>query len=88
MFPVTFVVGAAVGAATTYVYKDEPAQQKLIVTGKKLKEGVSSFIESFRDKPEEAQAAPEELTEVVAEEIPAETIVEEAEDKVEAAAKA
>lgn len=51
MFPLNLVVGAAVGAAVTYVYKDEPAKQWLRESGSKLKEGASSFVTSFKKKP-------------------------------------
>ena len=51
MFPLNLVVGAAVGAAVTYVYKDEPAKQWLGESGRKLKEGASSFVASFKKKP-------------------------------------
>lgn len=53
MIPVAFVVGAAVGAAGTYVAKDEPAKQWAIDTGKKLKEAAVSFMDSMKKKPEE-----------------------------------
>jgi len=84
MFPANFVIGAAVGAATTYVFKDEPAKKKLIETGKKLKEGTSSFIASFRKKPE---IEVDDAVEVVTEEVAAETIVDEVEQET-ATAKA
>jgi hypothetical protein len=54
MFPIHFVVGGAIGSIATYIYKDEQAKQWLVKTGKNLKEGTSSFIASFRKKPEEA----------------------------------
>ena len=84
MFPANFVIGAAVGAATTYVFKDEPAKQKLIASGRKLKEGASSFMASFRKKPE---IEADDVVEVVTEEVPAETIVDEVEQEA-ATAKA
>ncbi len=81
MFPFNFVVGAAVGAAATYIYKDEPAKKRLGETGTKLKEGVSSFMASFRKKPEpEIEGMAEGVVEVVSEEVDAETIVANVED--------
>ncbi len=56
MFPINFVVGGAIGSIATYIYKDEQAKQWLVKTGKNLKKGTSSFIASFRKKPEEAVA--------------------------------
>lgn len=55
MIPLSFVVGAAIGAAGTYVAKDDPAKQWVVETGKKLKEAATSFMESMKKKPE-AQA--------------------------------
>ncbi|MBO0615235.1 hypothetical protein [Thiothrix fructosivorans] len=57
MFPVAFVVGAAVGATSTYVYKDEPAKQWVQDTSKKLKEAAVSFMDSMKKKPEEPAEA-------------------------------
>jgi hypothetical protein len=54
MFPVNLVVGGVIGSVVTYVYKDEKAKQWLSKTGKNLKEGSSSFMASFKKKPEEA----------------------------------
>lgn len=56
MFPVNFIVGAAVGAAATYIYKDENAQNWLKNTGNKLKEGAGSFSQSFKKKSDEESA--------------------------------
>ena len=84
MFPANFVIGAAVGAATTYIFKDEPAKQKLIETGKNLKEGTRSFIASFRKKPETESG---DMVEVVTEEVPAETVVDDVKQE-ESTAKA
>ncbi|CAA6807703.1 MAG: Unknown protein [uncultured Thiotrichaceae bacterium] len=88
MFPIpmNFVVGAAVGAATTYVFKDDSAKQWLSETGGKLKEGSSSFIASFKKKPEEQAEDVVETVEAVAEsaaesvETAAETVVEKSEE--------
>ncbi len=41
IFPLNFVVGAAVGAATTYVYKDEAARQWVNEKSSKLKGSLS-----------------------------------------------
>jgi hypothetical protein len=62
MFPVNLFIGGAIGSVVTYIYKDEKAKQWAINTGKNLKEGSSSFMASFRKKPEEATAAQEVKT--------------------------
>ena len=54
MFPLPFVIGAAVGATGTYIYKDEPAKQWVLDTSKKLKDATVSFMESMKKKPEVA----------------------------------
>lgn len=54
MIPLGFVVGAAVGAAGTYVAKDEPAKQWVIETSKKLKEATVSFVDSMKKKADVA----------------------------------
>jgi hypothetical protein len=59
MFPVNLLIGGAIGSVVTYVCKDEKAKQWVIDTGKNFKEGSSSFIASFRKKPDEAKAATE-----------------------------
>ncbi|MGB5598222.1 hypothetical protein J9253_15895 [Thiothrix litoralis] len=83
MFPLNFVVGAAVGAVTTYVYKDDNAKQWLNETSEKLKNGVSSFMASFQKKAEDkAEDAAEAVVTVVEEK------VGKAEEVQEAAAKA
>lgn len=89
MFPMNFVVGAAVGAAATYVFKDESAKQWLSETGTKLKEGTSSFMASFKKNSEEqtenaaekVEAAAETVTESTTETV--ETVAEEVADKAE-----
>ncbi|EIJ36786.1 YtxH domain-containing protein [Thiothrix nivea] len=81
MFPLNFVVGAAVGAATTYVYKDEPAKQWLSETGNKLKEGANSFMASFKKKSEDTTEVAGKVVESTAEEV-----IEKAEDVKEAVA--
>ncbi|MEZ5453132.1 MAG: hypothetical protein R3E93_10030 [Thiothrix sp.] len=83
MFPLNFVVGAAVGAAATYVYKDEPAKHWLGETGQKLKEGANSFMASFKQKAEDKADDAAEVVEAVAEET-----AKKAEEVQEAAAKA
>jgi hypothetical protein len=63
MFPLPFVIGAAVGATGTYVYKDEPAKQWVQDTSKKLKEAAVSFMDSMKKQPEEqAEASVEAAT--------------------------
>ncbi|QLQ31895.1 MAG: hypothetical protein HZT40_10185 [Candidatus Thiothrix singaporensis] len=73
MFPLNFLVGAAIGAASTYVYKDEPAKNWVTDTSKKLKDAASSFMESMKTKPEveeTMEAAAVETAAVVAEAAP------------------
>lgn len=70
MFPLNFLVGAAIGAASTYVYKDEPAKNWVTDTSKKLKDAASSFMDSMKTKPaaeETMEAAAVETAAVVAE---------------------
>lgn len=57
MFPVSFVLGSAIGSVATYVYKDDQAREWVVKTGKNLKEGSQSFIASFRKKVEESTTA-------------------------------
>lgn len=64
IFPLNFVVGAAVGAATTYVYKDEAARQWVNEKGSKLK-GSLSF--SKKKAIDEASPAPATQTDAVIE---------------------
>jgi gas vesicle protein len=52
-----FIMGAAIGAVTTYIYKDEKAKQWLDETNKKLKEKAGSFKASFSKKPADEAAA-------------------------------
>ena len=81
MIPFNFVVGAAVGVASTYVYKDEKAKQWLTDTTTKIKQGVSSFVATVTKK---ADAPAAEVTATVTPEAPAaEPIAEVVVTKVE-----
>lgn len=55
MIPVVFVMGTAVGAAGTYVYKDEPAKQWVVETSKKLKEAAVFFMDSMKKSQKQQQ---------------------------------
>ncbi len=46
VFPVNFVVGAVVGAVSTYLYKDEASKKWFRDTGSKLKNRVCSVAAS------------------------------------------
>lgn len=52
MIPVTFIIGAAVGAAVTYVYKDDTSKTLVKQNSKKMKEKMSSLMAVFKKKPE------------------------------------
>ncbi len=69
IIPVNFVVGAVVGAVSTYVYKDEACKKWFRDTGTKLKNRVYAFT-AFPVEPEEKVAESATQTgETVAEEI-------------------
>lgn len=57
MIPITFVAGAAAGAVTTYILKDDTAKQWSKDTGSKIKNsiksGASSVVGIFKKKPKE-----------------------------------
>ena len=62
ILPVNFLVGLAVGAATTYMYKDEKARHWVGSSTSKLKSGTGSVLGMFRKKnaePETPQQAAE-----------------------------
>ncbi|CAA6828320.1 MAG: Unknown protein [uncultured Thiotrichaceae bacterium] len=61
VIPMNFVVGAVIGAVSTYVYKDDTAKEWIKETGGKIKDGSSSFMTSFKKK------AVEEPSESIAE---------------------
>ena len=65
IIPANFVVGALVGAVSTYVFKDEPAKEWLKDTRGKIKEGGSSFIASFKKKEDDSAAEIIEKGEVI-----------------------
>ena len=76
VFPVNFAMGVVVGAAVTYLYKNDAAKEKLVATGEKIKEGVKSgtgrvaglFKKSPKSEADETEAA---KTEEVGSEEPA-----------------
>ena len=51
MFPTSFVVGAALGAAITYLYKDQPARESFFEKSKQLKDKTIEKMGSLRKKP-------------------------------------
>jgi len=53
VIPMNFVIGAAVGAITTYVLKDDTAKQWVKDTGSKVKSGASSLTGVFKKKATE-----------------------------------
>lgn len=57
IFPINFITGFAVGAITTYVYKDEKAKTWLGNSSAKLKNGASSVTSVFKKKPAPETAA-------------------------------
>lgn len=77
VFPLNFVVGAAVGAIATYVYKDEEAKNWVVDYTTKAREKVSSFV-----KPKEKEAQ-EEVEPVTGEVVTAEAVVVDAEEVTE-----
>ncbi|MEL6710186.1 MAG: YtxH domain-containing protein [Pseudomonadota bacterium] len=56
-FPVSFAVGAALGATAAYLYKDQPARERLIEKSKQMKDQAVDKINSLRKKSE-----PESIT--------------------------
>ena len=64
-FPINFAVGAAIGAVTTYVYKDESAKQKVISASQSAKKGISSGATRVKGL---FKKSPKAETEAVAEE--------------------
>ncbi len=49
-FPVSFAVGAALGAAATYLYKDVPTRERLVEKTKQLKDKTMEKINAVREK--------------------------------------
>jgi hypothetical protein len=49
-FPVSFAVGAALGATAAYLYKDAPARESLIEKSKQLKDKAVEKINAVREK--------------------------------------
>jgi hypothetical protein len=48
--PISFVIGAAIGAVSTYYYKDHEARERAIETSKVLKAKASDMITATREK--------------------------------------
>ena len=87
--PANFAIGALVGAAASYVYKDEAAKETLSNLGNKVKSGLDSTLSLFKKTPEadveevviaESVAAEQAVADAVSEE--AEVVAEEKSDKV------
>lgn len=68
IIPANLAVGALVGAAATYVYKNEAAKETLSGLGTKVKSGVDSTLGLFKKKPEAdvEVTAEQDVAEVVA----------------------
>lgn len=64
--PANFAIGALVGAAASYVYKDESAREALSGLGSKVKDGLGSTLTMLKKKPEEVEEVTEEVVEEVA----------------------
>lgn len=52
LIPANFAIGALVGAAASYVYKDDTAKEVLSSLGSKVKGGLDSAIGLLKQKPE------------------------------------
>ena len=80
--PANFAIGALVGAAASYVYKDEAAKETLSNLGSKVKGGLDSTLGLFKKTPvaEEAIIAESVVADDVA--AAAEVVTEEKSDKV------
>lgn len=66
MIPLNLVASAAVGAVSMYVYKDDSAKQRVVAAGKKLKDGATSLVTSFKKKPKPVDAAVVEAADATA----------------------
>lgn len=67
--PANFAIGALVGAAASYVYKDESARETLSNLGSKVKSGLDSTLGLLKKKTEVAADEIQEAEAVVAEEV-------------------
>ncbi|WMP19455.1 hypothetical protein [Thiothrix lacustris] len=67
ILPLKFITGAAIGAVSTYVYKDEKAKQWLTESSKQLKEKTASLIDSLKKKPVDDAVEPAKQAATVAE---------------------
>ncbi|PWQ97161.1 hypothetical protein [Leucothrix arctica] len=70
----SFVIGSAVGALSTYIYKDDEAKEKVSGTALKLKSGILGLFKKKEEVSEELVASTEtvlepavEVTEIVKE---------------------
>lgn len=71
----SFVIGSAIGALSTYIYKDDEAKEKVSGTALKIKSGISGLFKKKEEATEElvetteateiAKEAASEVTEVV-----------------------
>ncbi len=64
LLPMKFVVGALVGACSTYIYKDANAREWAKNTGSKLGQSITALFAN--KKPVEAEAASEVVVDVTA----------------------
>ena len=82
LIPMNFAVGALVGAAAAYVYKDEPAKEALGATVAKLKDRL------FKKKTEAVEDQSAESVEVVEDAAASDTVEAASEEAVEQAVEA
>ncbi len=59
---IPLITGAAVGAVSMFVYKDDNAKKQIMAVSKKLKDGAASLIASFKKKEKEVEEAVEKAT--------------------------
>ncbi len=59
-FPVSFAVGAGLGATTAYLYKDQPARERAFEKSKQLKDKVMEKIDDLRKKRAAARMTQEQ----------------------------
>ena len=65
---IPFIIGAVVGTAVTYVYKDDPSKQMLKDTGGKVTDSVSALTGKVTSmfKKDEVEEVTEEAEDTVA----------------------
>ncbi len=49
-FPVSFAVGAGLGATAAYLYKDQPARERILEKSRQLKDKVMEKVDDLRKK--------------------------------------